>query len=441
MKTKFFSAITFLAVSLALTAQGKDQFVAHEWGTFTSVQGADGAQIVWRPSIATDLPKFVYSRDVANGGFRGNALSDPFGKGVMTSFVRMETPVIYFYSDKERTADVRVRFPQGRVTEWYPQATHVGPYSTTNKSEFVQAARSGIEWNGVKILPRNTKEISAEKLIRERQGHETEHYYAARETDANFLRMDAPSARAGKEYERDLFYRGVGYFRAPLTMKMDSSETHLTLFSAHSEPLTDLFVLTIQRGQARYQVVNRVTDKQEQTVPLSAKPFAKLSEVRPNLMRDMAAALTRQGLYAKEAQAMVETWKDQWFAEEGTRVLYLLPAKWTDQTLPLEITPKPDQTVRVMVGRAELITPSTEKMLRQQVTSYHRGDAATKRQALVEVRQLGLGRFLEAATRRITGQMNDKDLSATAWTVANEAGKPEVGATTAFVNGASRAAN
>jgi hypothetical protein len=93
------------------------------------------------------------------------------------------------------------------------------------------------------------------------------------------------------------------------------------------------------------------------------------------------------------------------------------------------------------VGRAELITPSTEKMLRQQVTSYHRGDAATKRQALVEVRQLGLGRFLEAATRRITGQMNDKDLSATAWTVANEAGKPVVGATTAFVNGASRAAN
>jgi hypothetical protein len=305
----------------------------------------------------------------------------------------------------------------------------------------VQAARSVIEWNGVKILPRNTKEISAEKLIRERQGHETEHYYAARETDANFLRMDAPSARAGKEYERDLFYRGVGFFRAPLTVKLDSSETQLTLSTANAEPLTDLFVLTIQRGQARYQFVNRVTDKQEQAVPLSAKPFAPLREVRQNLMRDMAAALTRQGLYAKEAQAMVETWKDQWFAEEGTRVLYLLPAKWTDQTLPLEISPKPDQIVRVMVGRAEMIMPSAEKALSQQVTSYSSGNAAAKQQAVAEVRKLGFGRFLEPAIRRVTTKAGDTVFSQAAWALSNEASKPEPNATTAFVPGATKQAN
>ena len=36
-------------------------FVAHEWGTFTSVQGADGVQFDWNPFVAPELPKFVYA--------------------------------------------------------------------------------------------------------------------------------------------------------------------------------------------------------------------------------------------------------------------------------------------------------------------------------------------------------------------------------------------
>ena len=52
-------------------------------------------------------------------------------------------------------------------------------------------------------------------------------------------------------------------------------------------------------------------------------------------------ALVEQGLYEKEARAMVNTWQDQWFAEEGTRVLYLLPRAWTDRTLPLQVSPRP----------------------------------------------------------------------------------------------------
>src|SRR6266699_4469152 len=35
-------------------------FTAHEWGTFTSVQGADGVLLDWRPLETSRLPKFVY---------------------------------------------------------------------------------------------------------------------------------------------------------------------------------------------------------------------------------------------------------------------------------------------------------------------------------------------------------------------------------------------
>jgi hypothetical protein len=48
-------------------------------------------------------------------------------------------------------------------------------------------------------------------------------------------------------------------------------------------------------------------------------------------------------------------------------VLYLPPRAWTDRTLELQVSPQPDQVVRVMVGRAELITPSVERNLREQV--------------------------------------------------------------------------
>src|SRR3954454_23620884 len=115
MKTKLFCAMALSAVAVSLhliASNPKEKFIAHEWGTFTSVQGADGIQIQWNPLIRTDLPEFVYNRAVKQGGFpasyRFTVIDGKSVPGVPPSFVRMETPVIYFYSDKERTADVRV---------------------------------------------------------------------------------------------------------------------------------------------------------------------------------------------------------------------------------------------------------------------------------------------------------------------------------------------
>src|SRR5262249_54368540 len=59
----------------------------------------------------TDLPDFVHSnrRDVKGG--RTDA------------FVSLETPVIYFYTDRDRTVSVHVNFPKGVMTDWYPEAS------------------------------------------------------------------------------------------------------------------------------------------------------------------------------------------------------------------------------------------------------------------------------------------------------------------------------
>jgi hypothetical protein len=110
----------------------------------------------------------------------------------------------------------------------------------------------------------------------------------------------------------------------------------------------------------------------------------------------VTAALDRTGLYHDEAVAMVSTWKRQWFRTPGLRAFFLMPQSWTEASIPLHITPKPDVTRRVMMMRMELITPSDEAkdiaMLPKFVESATRPEA--------EQWFKGLGRFAEPRLRR-----------------------------------------
>jgi hypothetical protein len=398
------AAVAILVVSSALPAAGPP-LVVHEWGTFTSVQGHDGKQVWWLPHLKTDLPAFVYARGIQEGGIKGVKLLR--GKEDQSAILRMETPVIYFYSDVERAVDVRVRLPKGAITEWYPQATRIGPsYRPDGQGAPLEA--SLIEWKGVTVLPRDTAEVSPDRLIRTSDGPESDHYYAARITDANLLRVKSPHARDGVEYERDLFYRGLTEFPGPLTATVDSDETRLTLVTEGRDALKNLFLVTIQKGLMRYQRVDGVTRNKLTDVSLDAVPFAALDDTRSQLVEDMVEALVSEGLYEKEARAMVDTWKDQWFSEEGSRVFYLLPRAWTDRVLPLEVTPKPHRVVRVMVGRAELILPSTERQLKQAIMAFKSGDAAAQEHAVAAVREMNLGRFLAPAQQIAMGSNHDE---------------------------------
>src|SRR5882672_6798820 len=85
------------------------ELTAHEWGTFTSIAGQDGKAIEWTPlNGSTDLPSFVEHFRTAET------------KVNLRGTVRMETPVLYFYSPHETTLSVKVAFSKGVITEWYP---------------------------------------------------------------------------------------------------------------------------------------------------------------------------------------------------------------------------------------------------------------------------------------------------------------------------------
>lgn len=76
------------------------------------------------------------------------------------------------------------------------------------------------------------------------------------------------------------------------------------------------------------------------------------------LGKDLSSMLVAAGLYRREADAMVETWRDSWF-EVGSRIFYLVPGATVDALLPLEIQPEPAEVRRAFVGRAEVLTPAT----------------------------------------------------------------------------------
>ncbi len=60
---------------------------------------------------------------------------------------------------------------------------------------------------------------------------------------------------------------------------------------------------------------------------------------------------------------MLQTWWNDYFGKPGLRVFWLVPGAYLDKVLPLHISPTPQQSARVMVGRAEILTPAFEKRL------------------------------------------------------------------------------
>ena len=136
--------------------------------------------------------------------------------------------------------------------------------------------------------------------------------------------------------------------------------------------------------------------------------LATLDKTGATLERDLERLLIAEALYEKEARAMIKTWRDSWF-EEGLRVFYVLPRKVTDGVLPIQIEPRPDELVRVLVGRTELITPEME---REVASSLVKLKDASSPEAEDEVRRVlaRYGRFAQPIVKRVLRLTGDAAL-------------------------------
>ncbi len=390
---------TTVPIAQSPATSKNDPLVVHEWGTFTSFSGSNGIQLEFRPTVDHELPAFVETRAM-------HAIL-PLTKGTMRARLRMETPVTYFYTERPRDVEVKVQFPQGLLTEFYPPPKQIDRGGATDAA----MKDSFLDWGRVHLIPPN-QFAKAKVSIEDRKPEPgklppvtgDDHYGFARQTDSAIVATNDQFDSV--HFEKFLFYRGIGKFKLPIALEaLGGSRFSLTNFGG--EPLRGLFLVHIENGRVRYREV----------AGLPAGGAIYIEEPQADstidaLAADMIRSLAAAGLFEKEAFAMLNTWRSSWFGEEGTRLLYLVPQPLTDRLLPLSIKPAPEKLVRVLVGRMEIMTPEREHRLKAAIEGLGTCLIATAEPIRSEIESLG--RFAEPALERLISQSTDKEFKTAA---------------------------
>jgi hypothetical protein len=355
---------------LALTCDSPTRpLVVHEWGTITTRHAPDGTADgrLNRIDSADVLPPFVHrweppatARDSAN--LVGKS---PLVPGRPDVTMRLETPVIYFHPPRNwqgAAFDVDVQFRGGVVNEFYPMGQASLAVDTARVLRKMEAGilagwdgkvldnyvLGGLRWGGLTLeesvpLPQTASRV----------------WLAPRAVKSSAVLAGDGSG------ERYLFYRGVA---------------HLDALFATRTTTRDVVLLTPQRmlwlaGEST--VVDRawlVDVRPDGAVAFRERSALRLDKARggaevarierfgaadhssdnlPTLRSALKSALEQSGLFADEAEAMLETWQESYFGRPGLRLLYIVPQEWVTYHLPLNIF-TPHVLTRVLVGRIDL---------------------------------------------------------------------------------------
>jgi hypothetical protein len=389
-------------------------FIVHEWGTDTIVVGSDGSVQRGLHHEEEDLPGFVYDR-IKAGSLAGSTSVE----------VKMETPVTYFYSDTPRTVSVAVDFPKGVFTHWYPAVKSfypriVGPNampgvtsyrdpvfdlsvpfgSKVCSDKFGAVANGLLDWGSVEVLGRDATEVAVPDAPLDAFT-----WSYARAVAANPVRVSGvPGALQAAQSERFLFYRGLGDFELPVRV-LSAPGGKVSLENSYGEAIGSVFAIHVGGGKGAFSVKAEGIPAQGKLaldIP-SLSGATETAAYADALGLEVTRALDATGLYHDEAQAMVNTWKRQWFGTPGVRLLYLVPEAWTDASIPLTVSPAPDQMRRVMMIRVEVIPPELEAVDVGNAKLLGSDGTAASAEAYFK----SLGRFAEPRLRRALSLLGD----------------------------------
>lgn len=342
--------------------EGKDKLIVHEWGTFTELQDEQGINLGGINVDDEPVPKFVH-------GF-GPAVLDPAlgprrSKRIVRRHpqvaVRLETPVIYFYPPRNAKLplkmDVQVDFHGGWFSEFYPRATFQAP--GLDKFHLSPNATGQVVWKDL-LVGTDGKVPDTKDPV----------WLTPRKTDGVTV------TTADGESERYLFYRGVGNFNGPLRVTTNRMTQELTLFDEQPEANPDAeirfaaaWLVSVRKDKGlAFRSLGTLTQQPPEVPMLRVSSKFADEEHSPGnlelLHQEMHAALVDDGLFPKEATAMLDTWRHAYFESSGLRVFYLLPHEWTDARMPLTLSQDADVS-RVMVGRIELISREQRDLIEQ----------------------------------------------------------------------------
>lgn len=393
-------ATTLALLLAALSGPLSAELTVHEWGTFTQVIASDGTVLDGLEQEEEPLPNFVYGHAGLENGGRSNPQESiaglPGGGAVNLGAMRfkglarpvlgvntkMETPVIYFYADDPMQAQVEVGWKGGAITQWYPQrsggevppvinyphffsgagATEATPqFKKAGGIDFHESYQGAITWD---LEVGRKGEYDQAELFK---GSENVAWLHPRIPGTSLLTTGTDSHSESESY---LFYRGLGRIETGLSLATDADET-LQIANNLEQPIPFLMVFENEFGKVRSKALINGLSANESLTLSSAELEEQGLNWRPTVYRQMRAGLVAAGLFPAEAEAMIQTWWRSYFEspsyQGSTRVFWVMPNEQVDELLPLAITPQPDHLARVLVGRAEVLSPTTEKSLMNMV--------------------------------------------------------------------------
>jgi hypothetical protein len=347
---KFTFPIVFLLLPYFSIAQ-ENYFKAHEWGTFTTLQNSDGYRLKGLYKDEEKLPDFV-----KNISYKAEVKGYPAETALLGVTVKMETPVIYFYSNKQTEVSVAVKFNGGSISQWFPERSGGESKEFQMSVDFSIRKTGSIKWNTTVLAP----EAAQTNILPEVTGFPQ--WVAPRKTASNLVKG------ADNIPEKFLFYRGIGNFEIPVKVEFNTFG-NLVITNSYAEELPFVLVYDKKAGQpaniwwsgaikGRYiKVVQKLTTPTD--------PAALQQE-----LTKFENGLVKAGLYRDEAKAMLDTWKQSYFEHNGLRVFWIASRAFTDEVLPIDLQPSPQELERVIVGRSEILTPEFEAELKNNLASY-----------------------------------------------------------------------
>ncbi len=348
-------AVTFM--SACATTSSRAGLVLHEWGTFTALQDENGEAMGGINTDDEPVPAFVH--DIAPSLLLTKTEAPPvfYEKGIRACHpdvtMRLETPVIYFYPDSDGvdSANVHVEFHGGWLTQYFPNAVASAPgIQDRSFSTLTSKTIGSLTWNKVKL--------NASGQVPATDAHV---WLTPRQVRSATIEVNG-------EREKYLFYRGVGHIDAPLRVVRTGQElvvSHNSDTTINNNGIRSLWLVDVRSdGTAAFRVLK--PDAQSSVflvkTPAEFEPHEYSAGWTDPLRAGLQQELVGAGLFPDEAAALLETWEQSYFKSAGLRLFFVVPQAWTDNQLPLSVSPTA-QITRVMVGRIEIVTPEQRALL------------------------------------------------------------------------------
>jgi hypothetical protein len=299
----------------------EEKFLVHEWGVMITGGPAAGepVDLAAPAELYTSLPTFVLRHDQAYKPRRQD--------------LGWDKPIIHLYGAEGLKVTVQVGTPMGKPLAYWPSPRYtekMGKQIASRKEQMIYSLSeaTGMVWSGT---------LSA-KPARPPAGVDPSNWWSAvRNVEG------AKWINVGEQSERFIFYEATARQRVGVTAKLAGENLTLTNRDAVG---SGKVIVIVNDGASRW--MSSIDDIG------AGKDFSILKSkltVQPATDEQILSACSAQwramGMTEGETAAIIAAWKPDLLHRVGFIVCARMPEKSYNAMFPLQVTPKPDEVVRV----------------------------------------------------------------------------------------------